>query len=615
MATCELVGDRIQVHTMWNERELIKQVPGARWDTQSKTWYLPISWSSCIVLRGVFRDQLTIGPVLAEWAWREKAMVDALLKMRTMLTPDPSDKFVRDVTDERLYPFQVMGATFLGCAEEVLLGDEMGTGKTIQVLAALETYADPYPVLVVCPNSVKANWAHESEVWQTTGTPYVVTGGAAQRKKVLAEAITDPSAIVIVNYEALRTLTRLAPYGSTRLKRCRECDKKNGEEGLKATQCQVHPKELNQFAFKTVVIDEAHRIKDPKSQQTRAVWAVAHGGKVKYRWALTGTPLANHPGDLWSILHCVSPRDFPTKTAFVDRYCLMAWNSHGGMDIVGVNPAHRDEFFSLLDPRFRRVTKDVVLAQLPPKVRTTHWVEMSPAQRKAYDQLEKIGFAETSGGTLVPFDSMIVRMRQMQYASATCVLQPDGKTVKLTEPSSKLDELEVVLEELGDKPVVVCAQSRQLIDLAAARLRRRGISHGLITGPVPEFERMRVLEEFQAGKLRVLLFTIAAGGTGLTMTAADTIIFLQRDWSMIGNKQAEDRVHRIGSERHESIHIIDIVTRDSVEEGQIKRLTEKFMRLQEITRDRQLLLSGSNVPVYAQQALDEAEERILNSEL
>jgi hypothetical protein len=155
MATCELVGDRIQVHTMWNERELIKQVPGARWDTQSKTWYLPISWSSCIVLRGVFRDQLTIGPVLAEWAWREKAMVDALLKMRTMLTPDPSDKFVRDVTDERLYPFQVMGATFLGCAEEVLLGDEMGTGKTIQVLAALETYADPYPVLVVCPNSVE----------------------------------------------------------------------------------------------------------------------------------------------------------------------------------------------------------------------------------------------------------------------------------------------------------------------------------------------------------------------------------------------------------------------------------------------------------------------------
>jgi SNF2 family DNA or RNA helicase len=133
---------------------------------------------------------------------------------------------------------------------------------------------------------------------------------------------------------------------------------------------------------------------------------------------------------------------------------------------------------------------------------------------------------------------------------------------------------------------------------------------------VPEFERRRVLAEFQAGQLNRLLFTVAAGGTGLTMTAADTIIFLQRAWSMIDNKQAEDRVHRIGSEIHESIHVIDIVTRGSVEEGQIARLTEKFLRLQEITRDRAMLLMGSsNAAVYSAQHLDELEERILNSEL
>jgi SNF2 family DNA or RNA helicase len=181
--------------------------------------------------------------------------------------------------------------------------------------------------------------------------------------------------------------------------------------------------------------------------------------------------------------------------------------------------------------------------------------------------------------------------------------------VELTEPSPKLDEFMDVLDELGDRPVVVAAEQRRLIELACVRLDKADISYGLITGAVDAYDRQIALESFQAGRLRVLLFTLKAGGTGLTMTAADTIIFLQRSWSLIDNKQGEDRVHRIGSEIHESINIIDIVTEDTIEETQIARLYEKSMRLEEITRDRATLLRAGKSIVH----LDDEENRIMNT--
>jgi len=606
VAYAERSGEKIVVDTQWNERELVKQVPSARWDPVEKHWTTNLTWAACVQLRGVFRERLTIGPILDEWAWTQRSLVNRLMELRDLIEPDYS--FPWD--DKRLYPFQEVGREFLVLAREAILADEMGTGKTIQALRALET-TDAYPALVVCPNSTKGNWGQEALTW-STGNPYVVTGTATQRTRVLQAAASDKRAILIINYEAARTMSRLAPYGSVRLKRCRACDPR-GEEGLTASRCEVHPKQLNAIPFRTVIVDEAHRIKDPQSKQTRAVWALAHSRDVSYRWALTGTPLANHPGDLWSILHCVSPREFPTKTHFVDRYCLQSWNAFGGLDIVGVNPATRDEFFRLLDPRFRRMQKAVVLAQLPPKVRSIRVVDLSPKQAKAYRELENGLGTLTPGGPLFAPNALVQRTRLLQLASATCNVDTHGSDdisewdVELTDPSSKIDELMDILEELGDRQVVICAMHRKLIELAAARMATKHMSFGMITGTIVEYERQLNLKHFQEGALQYLLFTVAAGGTGLTMTAADTIIFLQRSDSMIDNKQAEDRVHRVGSERHESILIIDIVARDTVEDRQAELLHEKMLRLEEITRDRARLGNSA--------ALDEEENAIMQVRL
>ncbi len=492
-------------------------------------------------------------------------------------------------------------------------------GKTPSALTALRALSklghEGLPALVICPNSVKHHWKDEAEKWLSDATSYVVEGNITQRRKIFQAAKGDPNAIVMINIEALRSFSRLAPYGAVRLKKCTQCDRYG--EDIKATQCEVHPKELNGFGFKTVVADEIHRAKEPKAKQTRALWAVMHDRSVVRRWGMTGTPIAQHVGDLWSVMHAIAPYDFPIKSKFVDRYALTSWNAFGGLDIVGIKPDRRQELFAILDPHFRRMTKAIVLPQLPQKVRETRYVEMSPSQRKMYKEMAKDLVTFTEDGELFMAPNQLTSsIRLSQLAAASVSIEkpdPDDPTtwkVTLKNPSPKLDEFEAVLEDLGDVPCVAAAEHKQLINLAAERLKKLNIPHALITGDISEFDRKRALELLNEHKIRVLLFTAAAGGTGLDMSAADTIIMLQRPWSMVNNLQSEDRVHRIGSERHQKIRVIDIITRDTIEEKQVERLYIKLERLEEITRDRAAQRAAG---VTTTSTLDFEEQRIMES--
>ena len=574
-------------------------VPGSRWNGRENYWTVPLAWSSCVVLRGVFRDRLEVAPDLNDWARAEKlTRVNDVMDLRTRIEP-------LERTEPDLYAFQEAGVEFVHAAEDLLLGDDMGTGKTIQALRSLAR-VDGLPALVICPNSVKSTWEREAAKWLPEANVYVVSGSSTVKERILHVAKDDAQALVIINIEAVRLHSRLSGYGSLRLRKCRDCDS-HGEEGLRPGSCEVHPKSLNTTRFETVIVDEAHRIKDPKSKQTRACWAVMHQDGVQRRWAMTGTPIANDPSDLWSIMHGVSKNDFPSRSRFIDRYCLQAWNPYGALSIVGINPANREEFFRILDPRFRRMPKELVLQQLPPKIREARYVEMVPKQAKAYVEMEKHFITILGDRTLLTAPTQLAaQIRLMQLASAYCEITEDQQ-VRLTDPSPKVDELIDILGDLGDKSVVVAAEHRQLIELAAKRLDKLGISYGLITGAQNTFQRDQAKEDFQAGKLRVLLFTVKAGGTGITLTRADTIVFLQRSWSLIDNLQSEDRVHRIGSEGHEAITIIDVVTRDTVEEQQIAKLYQKLQRLEEIRRDK-IILAANNIDTTT---LDEEYDRLL----
>lgn len=569
---------RLDVSCDWSEKELIKQVPGAHWDASRKVWHVSRAWAACMQLRGVFGQRLTLGQDVDAWAAEHKQIVESARALRSTIDPG--------VQVPGLFPWQVADYQWLSIAASpgCLLGNDQGTGKTCSALVALAQLPDALPALVVCPNSVKRVWEAEAAKFARSVNVYVVQGTAAKRQKIISTALADPRALIVINYEALRSHSRLAPYGSVRLKKCVECG--GEDETVKTSACQTHKKELNDTnALRTIVLDEAQALKDPKAQQTRAVWAVCHDPSVTRRIATTGTPIADHVGDLWGIMHAVDQAEYPTRSAFVERYAQFVWNSFGGMDIIGLRPDTRDEFYSFFDPRYRRITKAQAAPWLPDKYRSVRYAPLPPKMRKAYDEMESKMISRLDDGTIVFTDNNLTNsIRLLQLSSSYGTVEGE-RYVMTDNPSPKLDVLEEILAEMEGRQIAVAAMSKQLINLAAKRLQDKGIPFGLITGDQHETERARFLAEFQAGRLRVMLFTVAAGGVGLTMTAADTIVFLQRSWSLVQNLQAEDRVHRLGSEIHEAIHIIDVIAPDTIEEWQIHKLSEKMQRLEEIRRD------------------------------
>lgn len=577
-------GDGIRIETEWRFKELCKSIPGATWSSVEKSWKVPLSWASCLALRSVFKGDLNIGPRLTAWAANEVA---------TRISPANALRELEEHEgDADLFPHQRAGVAFLSTARRALLADEPGLGKTAQTIRALKNMSNTevvFPALIVCPNTLKKNWKREFAMWWPDVDVQVITGSAAQRRKQFEEQAD----VYIINWESLRTHSRLAPYGSVALARCPDCG--GHDEKVSENRCEVHVRELNKIDFKAVVADEIHRSKEPKSKQTRALWAAT--GTADIRFALTGTPIANNVLDLWAILHWLSPSEWPSKTRWIDRMVDTMMNAFGGMLVLGVKPHMEQEFYAAIHPRMRRMLKARVLPWLPPVLRERRDIEMPTKQKKAYTQMRDAMIAELEGGgALVAPSPLTQTTRLLQFASSYAEINIDEISgemkVVLAEPSCKVDALmnDISSGDFGDDSVAVCAVSRQLIELLSAAMTKAKIPHGLITGAQNEDERQQAVDDFQSGKIKWILFTAQAGGVGITLTAARRLVMLQRPWSLVDYKQALDRVHRIGSEIHDSIVIMDYVTENTIEERVIQVLDEKADNFEQIVRDNTQLL-------------------------
>ena len=562
-------NDTFKVDVGPRDTALCKQVPGMRAGrldvgTGEVEWTCPATWYHAVVCRAVFGDRLTYDAQVEAWAWRQHDAEQARHTTKTLdiellrcgMGPDP-------------YDFQCIGAAWL-FNYNAILADDMGLGKTVQALVALgleRGIATTYEAdaLVVTTSSMKYKWAEEAAIWAPAWTSVVVVDGSAdKRSKAIEKA--PPGTLFIINWESLRLHTRQSGYGS-----------------ITITPAERAEKELNRRNIKVVIADEAHRAKDPKSKQARSLWQVSKGA---VSWALTGTPVANVPNDLWSLLHLMDPTVWSSRSAFQDRY-VYGFTADWGFEPVGWRAENKEELFRFVDQYMLRRSKAEVLPDLPAKTYETRTLDLTPKQAAAYRDLRK-EMMTTVGGDLLTTDNTLTQLIRLQQTASATPAVVDGEVVGLEKPSNKVAALLEILSEGDDEPVVVFAQSRKLIDLAEAELNSKGISSVRITGSEGSELRALNVQTFQEGRVRVALCTFGAGSEGITLTRASTAVFLQRPWSLVQSRQAEDRIHRIGQDA-DKVLIIDLVSKGTVDALVHEALVVKGENLESVVRDRERL--------------------------
>lgn len=551
MIYAEMWTDRIAVTLPPTYNEMIKRVPGARY--KDNVWTTPLSWAACVQLRAEFGQLLDIGPQLSEWAFTH------LQRRNDVIAFKEGQYTYGAALSQELRAYQLTGASWLMQAGRALLGDAPRVGKTPQMLVALRASALNGKTLVVAPNSVKFTWGLEAQVWYPEAKVTVLHGSAAQKAKQIKEGAD----IFTINWESIRTLSRLAGYGSLLLS---DKEKKEGP--------------LNTVDWYAAIADEAHRMADPKAKQTRAMWYLFWQATLRY--GLTGTPVVNRGADLWSIMHGLAPEEYPVRSSWIDRY-FNSGQGRFGWEVFGLKPDTYAEFHEILKPRFLRRTREEVDSQItqanPPQIR---WVELGVKQKAAYTLMKKEQLLAEEGGILAVSTPLERDLRLGQIANGTPVIE-DGAVVALTTPSVKLDALWEIMDESPEEPLIVFSPSKLAIRFIKEQMDKKKIESIEITGDIDPQLRAANIAKFQMGMAQVALCTTGAGAEGITLSRANTVVFVGLPGSMVQFLQAKERAEAVGKER--PVDVILVLARDTVDEKDLARLDMKQEYLQEVTQD------------------------------
>jgi SNF2 family DNA or RNA helicase len=523
--------------------------------------------------------------------------------------------------DQEYFAHQVEGIRAMYKLGSCINTDEMGLGKTFQALTVMAIdfdQGDARKAAVVTLGGLKQNILVELKE-RTTFKAEILDGTIKQRVKQLDEFFAGDNEVLIMNYEQIMAtdysgladlpvtleygtevytgkMTKSAlgrvqvdkkmkvaitqPDGTVEetesdyppmalrdaakavtgaKKLAKDCVWKLAD-GRTADEAAYHAVEhMNRLGFDVIIYDEAHEFKNPSSRTHKAVINLT----AKHRnIVLTGSPIMNQVIDLWALLHKVRPDEYPNFWRFRNRYC--AFGGYGGTQITETkNPEELHKRLSAV--MIHRLKKDVT--DLPDKLFIPVTVDLSPTQRKLYDQLEQ-ELELTIPGDPTPMQVENVLTR---YLKLKQICGSTGTIEGYDDDSAKLDMAVVKALEViaGGQPIVIFTQFRDVLKFMCERLAKVGMPTWEIHGHVPKNDRVGVVQTWadaaKGGDLGALVCMYQVGGVGLNMTATNTLIRLDKDWAPMVNNQAVDRVHRIGVNKTKAVTIIDMICRKTVE--------------------------------------------------
>lgn len=445
------------------------------------------------------------------------------------------------------YSYQEYGIAYGLHHNSFLLGDTMGLGKTLQALN-IAAYRKQKGLikrcLIICGvNTLKLNWLseiteHTNEKGWILGTRFDKQGKPVMKgtKEKMEDLQNLPDCtFIITNVETLRI--------------CEGTGRKRKFTFVQKINDLVKNKEIGM-----IILDEAHKCRNVQSLQGKALLEL----NAPYKLPMSGTFFYNNPLDLYVPLKWIGEEEH-SFWQFRNFYCIL------GEFNKTLGTKNLDYLKHKLEKCMLRRTSEEVL-DLPPKNRITEFVEMSDKQEKIYQAAlqmtrEEIDKIKASNNPL----AMLIRLRQA--TGFTGILSSS------IEESAKLDRMEEIVEEevLNGNKVVVFSQWEQITEEAKKRLTQYNPLY--ITGSVNDYEREKAKTMFQEDDIhKVIIGTIGAMGTGLTLTRASTCIFLDSPWTMADKVQAEDRIYRIGTTK--SVNIITLVTKNTIDE-QIENIVYK----------------------------------------
>ncbi|MBN2643765.1 MAG: DEAD/DEAH box helicase [Victivallales bacterium] len=434
--------------------------------------------------------------------------------------PKPDNKSFK--INATLRDYQLHGVEWMKSLSDrgfnFILADEMGLGKTLQTLTLLAERLNKKssPALVICPTSLVENWLREATKFTPSFKTMAIRG--AKRGELWGQAMSQN--LVITSYSIIKR--------------------------------DIHLLEKMDFSY--VILDEAQHIKNPSTANAKTCKAITAGHKI----VLTGTPLENSPEDLWSIFDFLHPDMLGSHNSFKNYYG----------DLSG-DREKQNNLAARVAPFILRRKKLDVCTELPPKQEQILYCEMDSAQRKLYEQIADMGrkefrrLAALNGKSATNMEILTILMRMRQICCHPLLLPKELNTS--VSDSSKMDLMkELVLENIdsGHK-MLLFSQFTSLLSLIKNWLKEENISFEYLDGSTKD--RLDRVDNFNnSPDIPLFLLSLKAGGTGLNLTSADTVIIFDPWWNPAAEAQATDRTHRIG--QLNPVTSVKLVVKDTVEE-------------------------------------------------